>query len=59
MIEQLVGFPSNVVAFTCKGRVTKSDYELVLVPAVIKALQTNDKIRPTYYETEADFVGSI
>lgn len=56
MIEQLSGFPSNVVAVVCKGRVTKSDYDLVLVPAVLKALRAHEKIR-LYYETGADFAG--
>ncbi len=56
MIEQLTDFPGNVVAFVCKGRVTKADYDTVLVPAVLNALQTHDKVR-LYYETSADFVG--
>ena len=34
MIEQLDDFPANVVAFVCSGRVTRGDYERVLVPAV-------------------------
>ncbi len=56
MIEQLSGFPSNVVAFVCKGRVTKADYDAVLVPAVLNALRTHGKVR-LYYETDADFAG--
>lgn len=56
MIEQLAGFPSNVVAFVCKGRVTRADYDSVLVPEVLKALQAHDKIR-LYYETDVDFAG--
>ena len=56
MIEQLAGFPSNVVAFVCKGRVTRADYDSVLVPGVLKALQAHDKIR-LYYETDTDFAG--
>ena len=56
MIIQLFDFPSDVVAFVCKGRVTKADYDLVLVPAVTKALSTHDKLR-LYYETAADFAG--
>ena len=43
MIEQLTDFPSNVVAFVCKGRVTKSDYDAVLVPAVLNALERTRK----------------
>ena len=56
MIEQLKDFPDNVLAFVCKGKVTKSDYDTVLVPAVLNALKTHDKLR-LYYETAADFGG--
>lgn len=56
MIEHLGGFASNVVAFVCKGRVTKADYDAVLVPAVQNALRTHRKVR-LYYETDADFAG--
>ena len=56
MIEHLKDFPGNILAFVCKGQVTKEDYETVLVPAVNAALKTNDKLR-LYYETAADFAG--
>ena len=56
MIEQLTNFPDNVLAFLCKGHVSKQDYESVLVPAVTKALQTQDKLR-IYYEIAGDFSG--
>ena len=32
MIEILEGFPGNVIAATVKGRLTRSDYEDVLMP---------------------------
>ena len=35
---------------------TKADYELVLVPAVTRALERNRKVR-LYYETATDFAG--
>ena len=54
MIEQLVGFADNVVAFRCLGRVTKPDYRSVLVPAVTEALRRQRKVR-LYYETGPDF----
>ena len=54
MIELLKGFPNNVVAVSCKGRVTKHDYDKVLVPAVEKALAAHDKVR-LYYETGPSF----
>jgi SpoIIAA-like len=56
MIEQLTDFPDNVLAFVCKGQVTKGDYDTVLVPAVMNALKTHDKLR-LYYETAAGFSG--
>jgi hypothetical protein len=56
MIEHLTGFPDNILAFVCKGRVSKADYDTVLVPAVTRALKTHDKLR-LYYETAADFSG--
>jgi hypothetical protein len=56
MIEPLTNFPNNVVAFVCRGRVTRADYDAVLVPAVMDALKKHDKVR-LYYETSADFAG--
>ena len=56
MIEQLSNFPDDVLAFVCKGRVTKADYDSVLVPAVMKALEKHREVR-LYYETAADFSG--
>jgi hypothetical protein len=56
MIEQLNSFPDNVLAFVCKGQVTKGDYDAVVVPAVMNLLKRQDKIR-LYYETAADFAG--
>ena len=49
MIELLKGFPENIVAVSCEGKVTKSDYDTVLVPTVEKALKTHDMVR-LYYE---------
>ena len=45
MIKQFTDFPGNVVAFACQGRVTKADYDAVLVPAVTNALRTHNKLR--------------
>ncbi len=56
MIVQLTDFPSNVVAFLCKGRVTRADYDSVLAPAVVNALRAHEKVR-LYYETAEDFAG--
>jgi hypothetical protein len=54
MIEHLSDFPDGVLAFLCKGRVTKADYKSVLDPAVMKALEKHKRVR-LYYETAADF----
>jgi SpoIIAA-like len=56
MIEPLKTFPANVLAFVCHGRVSKADYDRVLIPAVRDALQKHDKVR-LYYETAEDFDG--
>lgn len=56
MIERLTNFPENVLAFVCRGRVTKADYDAVLVPSVMSALKQHDRLR-LYYETAADFSG--
>lgn len=54
MIRQLSDFPDNVVAFRCSGRITRSDYETVLVPVVLDRLHSHDRLR-LYYETDQDF----
>ncbi len=56
MIESLANFPPNVLAFACKGQVTKDDYKRVLVPSVEKALREHEKVR-IYYEIGSDFGG--
>jgi SpoIIAA-like len=56
MIELLQGFPENVVAVAATGKVTKSDYETVLVRAVEKAFEKHDKLR-FYYELGPEFQG--
>ncbi len=56
MIETLQGFPAGVVAVACTGRVTRADYDTVLVPAVEAALRQGGKVR-LYYRIEKDFSG--
>jgi hypothetical protein len=56
MIERLSGFPGKVVAFACKGRVTKHDYETVLIPAVEEALKQPGKLR-LFYRIDPSFLG--
>jgi hypothetical protein len=56
MIEHLLGFPDDVLAFLYRGHITKGDYEGVLVPAVTKALETQKTLR-IYCEVKSDFSG--
>lgn len=56
MIEALPDFPDNVLAFACKGHVTRHDYDTVLVPKVETALERHEKLR-VYYRIGDDFTG--
>jgi SpoIIAA-like len=56
MIHSLQILPENVLAFVCRGQVTKSDYDTVLIPTILRALQKHRKVR-LYYETAQDFTG--
>jgi hypothetical protein len=56
MIEILEGFPDSVVAITAKGRVTKKDYDDILIPKVEETLRRHDKVR-CYYELGGQFSG--
>jgi SpoIIAA-like len=49
-------FPENVVAVACEGDVTRKDYENVLIPAVLAALQKHKMVR-LYYEVTPEFSG--
>lgn len=49
MIALLPDFPDHVVAASAVGRVTRADYETVLVPAVERALAGHERIS-VYYE---------
>ena len=54
MIEIIEGFADNVVAARAVGRVTREDYELVLIPRVAAAARVHPKLR-CYYEISGDF----
>ena len=56
MIATLEGFPAKVLAFVCKGHVTKRDYEKVLIPTVEEALKQEGKVR-LYYQIDPSFSG--
>ncbi len=56
MIEIMNDFPENVVGIKAKGRVTREDYEMILIPKIERALQKHDKIN-CYYELGSAFSG--
>jgi hypothetical protein len=45
MIELLEGYDDKVVAMRITGRVTRSDYQSVFMPAAEAAMQRHEKIR--------------
>lgn len=56
MIEVLKGFPDNVLAFAYHGKVSKADYEQVLIPEFDDRLRRHKKVR-IYFEIPADLEG--
>jgi hypothetical protein len=56
MIEILKEFPEGVVAAVAKGRVTRQDYETILIPAVEAGFKRREKVR-CYYELGREFAG--
>lgn len=56
MIAVMPDLPGNVLGFSASGKVTASDYETVLVPAVETALGRQGKLRLLYH-IGADFDG--
>lgn len=54
MITILEGFPDSVVALAAHGRVTRKDYEEVVVPRVNATLSRQGRVR-LYYELGDDF----
>ncbi len=58
VIEVLKDFPDNVAAFACRGRLTKADYETVLIPVIEDKLKRHKKLR-AYTEIAPDFAAGI
>lgn len=56
MIEDLHGFPDDVVAFACRGQVSASEYAAVVTPRMEPALEERTKVR-VHYEIGDDFTG--
>ncbi|HEU0156066.1 MAG TPA: STAS/SEC14 domain-containing protein [Stellaceae bacterium] len=55
-MELLRGFPEGVVAVVANGRLTRRDYDEVLVPAVEAVFRAREKAR-CYYEIGREFSG--
>jgi hypothetical protein len=56
LIKILDGFRDNVIAASAVGRVTRQDYDAVLIPLVEQTAKRHPKIR-CYYEIGTDFAG--
>lgn len=56
MIEAIENLPDGVVGFRAKGKVTKQDYEQVLIPKVEAAFKHHKNLR-FYYELGKEFTG--
>jgi hypothetical protein len=57
MIQMVDGLPDNVVGIIAKGRVTNSDCDKILKPAMESTLKRHDKVR-LYYEIGCRFPGA-
>lgn len=56
MVEQITDLPDNVLGFAAKGKVTASDYESFIIPAVEALFSRQGKVRFLYHLGE-DFSG--
>jgi len=56
MIKIIDGLPANVLGISAEGKITGSDYETVLIPAIEEKLKTQKKIR-MLYELGSNFTG--
>lgn len=49
MIQPIPGLPDHILAFSAVGKVTGSDYQEVIVPAVERELARGRKVRLLYH----------
>jgi hypothetical protein len=56
MIKLIDGLPANVLGISAEGKITGSDYETVLIPAIEEKLKTQKKIR-MLYQLGSNFTG--
>jgi len=48
MLKLLGGLPDNVLGVSAEGKITGTDYETVLIPAIEEKFKTSKKIRMIY-----------
>ena len=48
MLKILEGLPDNVLGVSAEGKITGTDYETVLIPAIKEKFKTNKKVRMIY-----------
>ena len=48
MLKIMNDLPDNVLGVSAEGKITGTDYETVLIPAIEKKLKANKKIRMVY-----------
>ena len=49
MLKIMKHMPDNVLGISAEGKITGSDYETVLIPAVEQKMKTHKKIRMLYH----------
>ena len=56
MLKIMNDLPANVLGVSAEGKITGTDYESVLIPALEEKLKTNKKVR-MLYQLGSDFIG--
>ncbi len=56
MLKIIADLPANVLGVSAEGKITGTDYETVLIPALDEKLKTNEKISMLYH-LGASFTG--
>ena len=49
MLKIINNLPANVLGVSSEGKITGTDYETVLIPAIEEKLKTNKKMRMLYH----------
>ncbi|GAA4082079.1 STAS/SEC14 domain-containing protein [Zhongshania borealis] len=49
MINQIFDLPPQIIGFVASGKVTASDYESILIPAIEEKLKGHDNVRILYH----------